>query len=253
MDRPSVLIVGGFATVPPNYWPLRRRLLARGAGRVDIAPLWTPDWVLAALLGFGSVMLRTGRAIGKTWRAGERAPIIVVGHSAGGIAARLAMADQPFNGRIADVAEAVGCLVTLGTPHGLDGLTHRYQHAGHAAVAFLDQATPGAFFAPRTTYVSVGGRTPGAEFPGIAGDLANGLFSVAVGKETQALGDGIVPYAAVHLDGATQLTYEDVRHGMVGAPWYGDDVMLDRWWPVALDRWHAALEARSKARLGAMA
>jgi uncharacterized protein (DUF697 family) len=252
-DRPSVLIVGGFATVPPNYWPLRRRLLARGAARVDIAPLWTPDWVLGALLGFGSVMLRTGRAIGRTWRDGGRKPIIVVGHSAGGIAARLAMADKPFNGRIADVAEAVGCLVTMGTPHGLNGLTNRYRHAGHAATVFLDQATPGAYFAPRTAYLSVGGRTPGAEFPGIAGDLANQLFGVAVGRETQAPGDGIVPFSAVHLEGATQLTYEDVRHGMIGAPWYGDDLLLDRWWPVAVDLWRGALDARSEAHLAAMA
>ena len=78
------------------------------------------------------------------------------------------------------------------------------------------------------------------------GDLANEAFGVAVGRETQALGDGIVPFSAVHLDGATQLTYEDVRHGMVGAPWYGDDAMLDRWWPVAIDLWHSALEARSR-------
>lgn len=253
MDKPSVLIVGGFATVPLNYRPLRRRLLARGAARVDIAPLWTPDWVLAALLGFGSVMLRTGRAIGRTYRAGDRQPIIVVGHSAGGIAARLAMADKPFNGRIADVAEAVGCLVTLGTPHGLPRLANRYQHAGHAATAFLDRATPGAYFAPRTSYLTVGGRTPGAEFPGVAGELANEVFSIAVGDETQAMGDGIVPFSAVHLEGAEQLTYDDVRHGMVGAPWYGDDVMLDRWWPVALDLWRAALRARSEAELPVMA
>lgn len=251
--RPSVLIIGGFATVPPLYWPLRRRLLARGARRVDIAPIWTPDWVLAAVLGFGSVMLRTGRAIGRTWREGGRAPIIVVGHSAGGIAARLAMADEPFNGRLAGVAEAVGCLVTLGTPHGLAGLTNRYHHAGHSALEFLDKATPGAYFAPRTSYLSVGGRTPGAEFPGLAGDAANELFGVAVGRETQALGDGIVPFSAVHLDGATQLTYDDVRHGMVGAPWYGDDVMLDRWWPVALELWRAALKARSEAELPVLA
>jgi len=253
MDKPSVLIVGGFATVPLNYWPLRRRLLARGAARVDIAPLWTPDWVLAALLGFGSVMLRTGRAIGRTYRAGDRQLIIVVGHSAGGIAARLAMADKPFNDRIADVAEAVGCLVTLGTPHGLPRLANRYQHAGHAATAFLDRATPGAYFAPRTSYLTVGGRTPGAEFPGVAGELANEVFSIAVGDETQAMGDGIVPFSAVHLEGAEQLTYDDVRHGMVGAPWYGDDVMLDRWWPVALDLWRAALRARSEAELPVMA
>ncbi|HUP82758.1 MAG TPA: hypothetical protein VM284_01040 [Candidatus Limnocylindria bacterium] len=245
--KPAVLIVGGFATVPLNYWPLRRRLLERGAARVDIAPVWTPDWVLGALLGFGSVMLRTGRAIGKTWKAGGRTPIIVVGHSAGGIAARLALADRPFNDHIADVSEAVGCLVTLGTPHGLDDLTNRYRHAGHAATSFLNQATPGAYFAPRTSYLSVGGRTPRAAFPGLLGDLANEAFGVAVGKETHALGDGIVPFAAVHLEGATQLTYDDVRHGMVGGPWYGDEVMLDRWWPVALELWHAALKARSNA------
>jgi hypothetical protein len=252
-DKPNVLIVGGFATIPPNYWPFRRRLLARGAARVDIAPLWTPDWVLAAMLGLGSVMLRTGRQIGRTWRDGGRRPIILVGHSAGGIAARLAMADKPFNGRIAGVAEAVGCLVTLGTPHGLYGLDNPYRHAGHAATEFLDQATPGAYFAPRTSYLTVGGRTPGAEFPGLAGDLTNAFFGVVVGPETQAPGDGIVPFSAVHLDGATQLTFEDVRHGMVGAPWYGDDMMLDRWWPVAVELWHKALKARSEALLAAMA
>jgi hypothetical protein len=32
---------------------------------------------------------------------------------------------------------------------------------------------------------------------------------------------------------------------MVGAPWYGDDIMLDRWWPVALDLWRSALAARA--------
>jgi hypothetical protein len=40
---------------------------------------------------------------------------------------------------------------------------------------------------------------------------------------------------------------------MVGAPWYGDDAMLDRWWPVAIDLWQAALKARSEAGLATMA
>lgn len=245
VSQPSVLIVGGFATVPANYWPFRARLLRRGVARVDIAPLYTPDWLLAACLGFGAILRRTGHAIASTYRAAQNTPIIVVGHSAGGIAARLAMADQPFNGRMADVHEAVGCLVTLGTPHGLIKLHDRYRHAGHAATAFLDLVNPGAYFAPRTAYLTIGGKTPGAEFPGLAGVAANELFGIAVGDETQVLGDGIVPYQAVHLDGAQQLTYTDVRHGMVGSPWYGDDVMLDRWWPTALAAWQSALRARS--------
>ena len=78
--RPSVLIVGGYATVPPNYWPLRERLRRREVERVDIAPLWTPDWLLAAMVGFGPILRRTGRAIRRTYLAGGGRPIIVVGH-----------------------------------------------------------------------------------------------------------------------------------------------------------------------------
>ena len=57
-------------------------------------------------------------------------------------------------------------------------------------------------------------------------------------------GDGLVGDALSRLDGATHLSEPDVRHGTLGAPWYGDDVILDRWWPVALDAWRGALEER---------
>ena len=245
--RPSVLIVGGYATAPPNYWPMRRRLLRRNVARVDIAPIWLPDWLLAGILGFGPLLRRTGRAIARTYIAGGRRPIIVIGHSGGGIAARLAMSNVPFNGRLAGVAEAVGCLVTLGTPHRLAQLPNRYHHAGHQATAFLDRESPGAYFAPRTAYLSVGSSHPMATFPGLIGRLSNDVFSIAVGKDTQALGDGIVPASAVHLDGAEQLTFDDVLHGHIGAPWYGDDEIIDRWWPVAERLWRGALEARAQA------
>jgi hypothetical protein len=243
--RPNVLIVGGFMTIPPNYWPLRRRLLKRGAGRVDIAQLWPPDWTIAGVLGFGPLMRRTGKAIAATYRAGGRRPIIVIGHSGGGIAARLAMSSEPFHGRHAAVAEAVGCLVTLGTPHGLAQLPNRYRHAGHEAAAFLDRTTPGAYFAPRTSYLTVGSSYREAAYPGLAGRLAGEVFSMVVGSDTaDPAGDGIVPSAASHLPGAEQLTYDDVRHGHLGSDWYGAEKMVDRWWTPAVQLWRAALEAR---------
>lgn len=243
--RPSVLIVGGFPTAPPNYWPMRRRLLGRGVERVDIAPLWPPDWALAGILGFGPVLRRTGGAVVRTYLAAGRRPIIVIAHSGGGVAARLAMSREPYHGRVAGVAEAVGCLVTLGTPHGLARLANRYHHAGHEAVDFLDRETPGAHYAPRTAYLTVGSNSPNSGLPGLVGRLSAEVFSMVVGRETTAAGDGIVPVEAVHLPGAHQLTYDDLRHGMIGSPWYGDDKVIDRWWPVALRLWHEALEARS--------
>lgn len=245
-QSPSVLIVGGFMTAPPNYWPMRRRLLRRGAARVDIAPLWPPDWALAGLLGLGLIMRRTGRAVARAWQAGGKRPIIVVGHSGGGIAARLAMAPVPFHGRRAGIAEAVGCLVTLGTPHMLAELSNRYYHAGHDAAAFLERETPGAYFAPRTAYLSVGSAYRGRRFKGLVGKASDEIFGMVVGRGEDGGGDGIVPSAAVHLAGAEQLTYEDVRHGHIGANWYGDDRIIERWWPVALGLWQEALEARQR-------
>jgi hypothetical protein len=249
--RPSVLIVGGFMTAPPNYWPMRRRLLRRGAARVDIAPLWPPDWILAGLLGFGLVMRRTGRAIARTYQAADRQPIIVIGHSGGGIASRLAMAGASYHGRRAGVAEAVGCLVTLGTPHMLAQVPNRYFHAGHEACRFLDREAPGAYFAPRTSYLTVGSSYREAPFKGMVGWLADEIFSMVVGRERDGIGDGIVPSTAVHLAGAEQLTYEDVRHGHIGTPWYGDDRIIERWWPTAVRLWRQALEARRLEPLSA--
>ncbi|HVM31048.1 MAG TPA: hypothetical protein VM305_09830 [Candidatus Limnocylindrales bacterium] len=245
--RPNVLIVGGFMTIPPNYWPLRRRLLKRGAARVDIARLWPPDWAIAGVLGFGPILRRTGKAIARTYIEAGRQPIIVVAHSGGGIAARLAMSHEPFHGRIAAVSEAVGCLVTLGTPHGLADLANRYRHAGHEATSFLDRVTPGAWFAPRTSYLTVGSSYRQAALPGLAGRVAGEVFSMVVGSDTgDPAGDGIVPSAAVHLPGAEQLTYEDARHGHLGSNWYGAQRMVDRWWPLALRLWEEALAARER-------
>jgi pimeloyl-ACP methyl ester carboxylesterase len=93
---PSVLIIGGFPTNPLNYIALRRRLLRRGAARVDIAPLWTPDWLLAGIVGFEPVTRRATRAIRATYRAAGAKPIIVIAHSGGGVVARLAMSERPW-------------------------------------------------------------------------------------------------------------------------------------------------------------
>ena len=239
---PRVLIVGGFLTLPLNYWPLRRRLLARGAAAVDIAPVWPIDWALATVLGMAPVMRRTRLAILRSYQAAGRQPIIVIGHSGGGIAARMAMSDAPFYGQRGGVAEAVGCLVTLGTPHGMAQLSNRYRHAGHEATEFLDRVSPGAYFAPRTAYLSIGSKYEAAAFGGIVGRLADEAFSIIVGQGAVRAGDGIVPHAVVHLDGATQLSFDDARHGHIGANWYG--AIVDRWWPTAVGLWRRALDAR---------
>lgn len=247
----AILIVGGFLTGPFNYWPLRRRLRAHGHRHVAIAPIWPWDWLLAAFVGLGPLLGRTGESIAREYRRAGHRPIIVVGHSGGGILARLAMAPEPFGARVAGVDRAVGALVTLGTPHGLSRMRRRVGHAGHRATRFLDRVSPGAAFAPTTGYVTVGSRAivPRRALPGsVAGRpirFALGLIMGEVAEQPlDAPGDGLVPLDASHLAGARQLTFNDVLHGCIGGPWYGDEEMVARWLPHAREVWERAMRAR---------
>jgi hypothetical protein len=206
------------------------------------------DWGVSSILGMAHVMRRTRLAIMRAYRDSDRQPLIVVAHSGGGIAARLAMSSAHYHGQAGGVAEAVGCLVTLGTPHGLSHLNNRYHHAGHEAVEFLDRASPGAFFAPRTAYLTVGSKYERAAFTGPLGWIADEVFSVIVGDDAVHAGDGIVPLTAAHLEGATQISFDDARHGHIGANWYGADPIVERWWAAAVELWRGALAERHEIR-----
>jgi hypothetical protein len=244
---PHVLIVGGYLTEPVNYARVRRRLLERGAARVIVAPIHLPDWMAAAAFGFGALLLRAGRAVREA-RAAAGAPIVVVGHSAGGVCARLAMSPVPFEGRRASVAADVGCLVTLGTPHALVAPGARTRHRGHDAVDFLAAVTPGAWFEPTTAYLTVASsrvRATNLRPAGPFGRSMRRLFGTLVGPIPEAGSDGIVPVTAAHLEGARQLTFDDVLHGHIGGPWYGDGLIIDRWWPMAVELWRGALASRA--------
>jgi len=79
-----------------------------------------------------------------------------VGHSGGGILARLALSPVACEGRLAAVGDAVGCLVTLGTPHGLHAAHLRWSHPGAHAASFLARQDAAGPHDPRTAIVTVG-------------------------------------------------------------------------------------------------
>lgn len=251
---PTVLIIGGFLTSPPFYARLRTRLLARGAAAVEIAPIWIPDWLLAARRGFGPIVTRASRALlhaaavaGRS-PASRGAPLLVVGHSAGGLVARLLTSPEPFAGRPCRGSSRIGAIVTLGTPHVFgrewifDGAVARH------VIAFLDRVAPGAAFAPRTGYVAVGSRgLPGRRDGGLRARLAWAVYQAVLPQPGLEVidGDGLVPLAATRLAGATEVVLEGIRHSPLGVrPWYGSAEAVDVWWPVAVEAWRAALRAR---------
>lgn len=256
---PVVLVAGGFLTAPAWYRPLVAALRDRGAVDVLVAPVYPPDWVLAAVRGLGPITTRVGRAL---LEAGERsaaspvsrgAPILYVGHSGGGIVGRLLTSPVPFEGRRLHASGRIGALVTLGTPHLVGDDARWGSRVAEAGARFANRHVPGAFFAPTTAYVAVGSRSvaghPEAEDG--RGRFVWRLYEdVHPGPaELPVVGDGLVPLASTLLPGARHVVLDDAVHGPgVRDPWYGQEAQLDAWWPVALAAWHDALRARRARR-----
>ncbi|MGD8485978.1 MAG: hypothetical protein PVG27_09725 [Chloroflexota bacterium] len=245
-QRPHVVILGGFLTDAFQYRPMRRRLLEAGAERVTIAPIHWPDWGVMAVAGMGPLLLRGARAIREARRV-SRDPIIVVGHSMGGVVARLATCETPLDGRRAALADDIGCLVTLGTPHAFDPRIP-WRHAGVRAVEHLARHCPGARFAPRTAYLSVGSRLvpPARRAPvRTSVHLLNRVLRDLVGETAGVPGDGLVGSDRSRLGGARHVELYDILHGLIYGPWYGDTAAIERWWPAAVEEWRGALAARA--------
>ncbi|MCY7418916.1 MAG: hypothetical protein LH650_10545 [Chloroflexi bacterium] len=252
VDQPYVLIVEGLISPPIAYRRMRQRLLDQGAAGVDLAPVHVHDWMWAGVAGFGRLQRQVAHALRRAHGRAEGKPIMVIGHSGGGLLARLAMYDGPYRGHVEHVADVVGCLVTLGTPHDLHHMDTRWRHQGVQLSQFLAEQSPGARYAPHTAYLTVGSDAvrpaPAAQPRRRRNPMRGGrdwFFQSLVGTPRPNGSDGMVSLDVVHLDGACQVTYHDVHHGVVGTPWYGDTHVVERWWPLALDAWRTASLARA--------
>lgn len=252
---PVVLVAGGFLTMPGWYRSMAEALRRRGAADVVIAPVYPPDWILCAARGLGPITTRVGRALllagqrSQSLPASAGAPILYVGHSAGGITGRLLTSPVPFEGRRLDASGRIGALVTLGTPHLVGDEARWGRRVAHAGTRFANRHVPGAFFAPTTGYLAVASRS-------MVGDAASQderarfvrrLYEDVHPAPDQLVvaGDGLVPVASALLPGARHLVLEDAAHGPgAGIPWYGREPQLDAWWPAALDTWREALRVR---------
>jgi hypothetical protein len=252
--QPTVLILGGFLTVPPMYRPLVQRLKDRGAAGAVVASVWTPDWLLAGARGIGPICSRSAKALRAAIRLSdelsEGAPLLVIGHSAGGITGRLLTAPEPVQGRRLGAARWIGAIVTLGTPHRLaagQGIGRRINDVAASTAAAI---VPGAFFAPEIGYLTVASRAIRGDPSGTGRErVAHLLYRSVIGRAAVpgTEGDGLVPVVAAGLEGARQVVLDGAAHGVSGGPWYGSADAVDVWWPIALETWRSALEHRAQA------
>ena len=251
---PTVLILGGFMTVPPQYRGLSRRLLAEGAAGVVVSQVWAPDWLIAVRRGCGAIATRSGKALREAGLLSNEvsggAPVLVVGHSAGGLLARILTAPEPLPGRRFGAAGRIGAIVTLGTPHRLANGRGIGRSLRGMLYSVAEESVPGACFAPRVGYVSVASRSIRSG-PGSLGRarLADLLYRSLIGRAAKpgTEGDGFVPVEAAALPGAGHVLLDGALHGPSSGTWYGSPAALRVWWPIALEAWHEALRVRLEA------
>ncbi|MEO0770210.1 MAG: lipase [Cyanobacteria bacterium J06649_4] len=226
MPLPTVILPGYLASAQP-YAEMEQALANAGYPAATV-PLRRRDWL--PTIG-GRSVINIIQALDAT---AQRAmvdhgcnQINLVGHSAGGWIARIYLGESPYDIHPSDrkrtlprpARRHVKTLVTLGTPHISQERWTRKN------LDFVNQTYPGAFY-DDVDYVCVAGKS-------IEGKRADWFtfnsYKLTVG-EGQVWGDGVVPLMAAHLNGANNITLDNVLHSpRPSGLWYGSPDIVKTW------------------------
>lgn len=228
MAHAPIIVIGGYMSWPVSYRGLAGILADLSGSEVYIVPISPLDWALGRIRGYGQMAFEVASTVDKALLESDSEKAVLVGHSTGGILARIYVGgDPPYGGRRYSGHRRVSHLITLGTPHNTsdDGIL--------ASIAEVNECFPGTLH-PDIGYLCV------------AGDAVDGALSGRVRRRYQrfdgdgrAGGDGKVPVQAALLPGAESLVLDGVYHGRlfggIEGRWYGSDrETVERWWPEEL-------------------
>jgi pimeloyl-ACP methyl ester carboxylesterase len=210
-----IVLLGGFLSFPAAYAGMRAAL-----ERVSGQPVWVTT-VSAA--GWAWVLRRLGRTVQMAAAASATGRVTLIGHSSGGVMARLYLGEEPFEGERFEGRRWVDTLYTLGSPH--------YNRRGARLRKLVEARYPGAYFAPEVRYVAVMGRAIEGRRHGTAAEQRAAATYAQITEIGEGWGDGLVPEASGLLKGAEHITLPGVYHyGLRGERWYGAPDVVAAWW-----------------------
>jgi pimeloyl-ACP methyl ester carboxylesterase len=223
---PVVILPGYLAGALP-YREMEAALQSMGLSAYTV-PLKRRDWL--PTLG-GRSMLPILQQLDQTIQqvrsdtGSDR--VNLVGHSAGGWISRIYLSKVPYDIHPGDAgklcawkgATAVRTLVTLGTPHvSQERWTKRN----------LDFVKTHCDLCAGVDYVCVAGKSVYGKYS-LANWFAYSSYELTIGQGN-CWGDGITPITAAHLEGAENLTLDNVLHSpRSGKLWYGSAAIVPLW------------------------
>ena len=227
--KQAIVVIGGYNSAWPQYLNMARHLEDVSGLEAVGVPLMPWHWWAANKKQEGGELLqKLEETVSWAQRRFGALRLTLVGHSAGGLLARLYLQEQPIWGHVYAGHEHVSRLITLGSPH--------CQDKGTTTDWFLtDMANtlaPGTPYADRIHYSAVMGRYLRGRGDGDRREQRAFRAYQFLGGEGAVWGDGIVPVAAGQLDGAETLILEGVAHSRkYDRNWYGGSrAVIRRWW-----------------------
>jgi triacylglycerol esterase/lipase EstA (alpha/beta hydrolase family) len=227
MPLPTIILPGYLASAI-DYHPMQQTLNALGYPTATV-PLLKRSWL--PTLGGRSVLPileQLDQTVQQMRQQYDTPKVNLVGHSAGGWIARIYLGETPYDvhGMQPDKTYAwkahtqVAKLIALGTPHTT------FERWALKNLNFVNLNYPGAFYA-NVRYVCVAGKAIFGQRPGDW--LAHSSYKLTCGQG-DCWGDGITPIVAAHLEGAENITLENVRHSpRSGGLWYGTPEVVKQW------------------------
>lgn len=227
MPLPTVILPGYLAGAI-DYRQMEQTLNASGVPTVTV-PLLKRNWV--PTLGGRSVLPileQLDETVQQVMRKYDAPKINLVGHSAGGWISRIYLGDKPYDvhGVLPDRTyvwkghTVVANLITLGTPH------ISFERWALKNLNFVNLSYPGAFHSD-VRYLCVAGKAIFGRR--LESWLAFSSYQLTCGQGS-CWGDGITPIVAAHLEGAENITLDNVRHSpRSGGLWYGSPEVVQQW------------------------
>lgn len=220
-DEP-IVIVGGVTSWPRSYRSFAGALGVVSGSEVFVADITPLDWVAGYYRGFGQLVFEVASAVDRALLGSSAKRVVLVGHSAGGLACRVFIGGEPpYGGRRYSGHRRVSSLITLGTPHATP-------RAGRLteSVSRVNDLFPGALHG-------------GIHYLSVAGAAVDGASSERIRRRYEGFvengrtaGDGVVPVEAALLPGSETLVLDGLRHNHRLGNWYGSDAAtVRRWWP----------------------
>ena len=226
-----IVICGGFLSFTMLYWKMRDELASISGQPVSIVETSGHDWLPSvSRLGWRHLLRKLERTVEQAIGEADTGRITLIGHSAGGVLARLYLGPDPFLGHNYCGLDYVSHLITLGSPHHNQGGLMR----GGSMSRWVEMRYPGAFIAPQVKYISIAGRLIRGDRRGsLQARWAHNVYK-EIGGDGYAWGDGLIPVESATLRGSYRIVLDGVGHSSgFGGPWYGSQEVIPLWWQQA--------------------